>query len=180
LISKTKSDEEFCMPTLHQISESLSGTWDNMVDGWQGLYRRAAGAITQFSPLVKKERQEDATDKDIALRSAGWGVLAAEVFEDDDTVNVRLEAPGMEKGDFSIHVQDNYLVVRGEKQTGRERKEGRYYFNECAYGAFERAIPLPEEVDSRKAHAKYRKGVLTIELPKKPSRRRKTINVEVK
>jgi HSP20 family protein len=168
------------MPTLHQISESLSGTWDNMVDGWQGLYRRAAGAITQFSPLVKKERQEDATDKDIALRSVGWGVLAAEVFEDDDTVNVRLEAPGMEKGDFSIHVQDNYLVVRGEKQTGRERKEGRYYFNECAYGAFERAIPLPEEVDSRKAHAKYRKGVLTIELPKKPSRRRKTINVEVK
>jgi HSP20 family protein len=180
LIFKIKSDEEFYMPTLHQIREGLSGSWDSMVDGWQGLYRRAAGAITQFGPLAKKEKQEGTSEKDIALCSVGWGVLAAEVFEDDDTVNVRFEAPGMEKGDFSIHVQDNYLVVRGEKQTGRERKEGRYYVTECAYGAFERAIPLPEEVDSSKAHAKYRKGVLTIELPKKPSRRCKTVNVEVK
>jgi HSP20 family protein len=169
------------MSTLNQIREGLHGAWDNLVDGWQSLYRRAAGAITRFSPLARVENQGAAKpEQDIALRNAGWGVLAAEVFDDDDAVIVRLEAPGMEKNDFTIQVHDNYLVVRGEKQVGRERTEGHYYVTECAYGAFERAIPLPEGVESDKAHARYRNGVLRIELPKEPSRRRRTVKVDVK
>jgi HSP20 family protein len=174
-------NEELAMTTLHQIRQGLSGAWDSLVEGWQGLYRRAAGAITRFSPVVKAENNASAADtQDIAQRSAGWGVLAAEVFDDDDTVSVRLEAPGMEKDDFSVQVHERYLVVRGEKQVAQERTRGQYYVTECAYGAFERAIPLPEEVDTDKARATYRNGVLRIELPKAPSRRRRTVKVEVK
>ncbi|MCB1674950.1 MAG: Hsp20/alpha crystallin family protein [Halioglobus sp.] len=114
------------------------------------------------------------------MRSAGWGVLAAEVFDDDDHILVRLEAPGLEKSDFDLEVLDNYLVVRGEKQIERERTAGRYHVTECAYGRFERAIPLPEDVESAKAMASYKNGVLRVELPKSAHTRRKRVAVKVR
>jgi len=71
----------------------------------------------------------------------------------------------MEADEFDIQVVDNYLVVRGEKQWQRDDKKGRYHLTECAYGRFERAIPLPKGVDDTQARARYRRGVLTVTLP---------------
>jgi len=168
------------MSTLQQLREGLNEAWDTLMDGWQRLYRHAAGAITRFTPGSKTGHEANAQEgREIAARSAGWGVLAAEVFDDDDRVVVRLEAPGLERGDFDVEVTDDYLVIRGEKQIERERTEGRYHVAECAYGRFERAVPLPDEVESGKARATYKSGVLRVELPKSASRRRKTIKVDV-
>ena len=169
------------MSTIHQLREGLNEAWDTLIDGWQRLYRRAAGAITRFSPGEKDLLREDmGKGQDIALRSAGWGVLAAEVYDNDDAVIVRLEVPGMEKNDFRLEVLDDYLVVRGEKQVVREHSNDRYHVTECAYGRFERAIPLPEDVQGNKAQATYSNGVLRVELPKAESRRRRTIKVNVR
>jgi HSP20 family protein len=169
------------MSTIHQLREGLNEAWDTLVDGWQRLYRRAAGAITRFTPGGKGGLRDDAGDgRDVALRSAGWGVLAAEVFDEDDNVVIRLEVPGMDKENFNLQVRDSYLVVRGEKRVQRERTAGVYHVTECAYGTFERALPLPEEVDEGKATASYSNGVLRVELPKAASRRRRTIRVDVK
>ena len=167
------------MPTLHRLREGLNEAWDTLLDGWQRLYHRASGAITRFTPGKKARKHDNQTSHEIAVRSAGWGVLAAEVFDDDDQIVVRLEAPGLEKSDFDLEVLDNYLIVSGEKQIGRERTEGRYHITECAYGRFERAIPLPDEVESARARASYKNGVLRIELPKSASRRRRRITVDV-
>ena len=69
-------------------------------------------------------------------------------------------------------VQKHYALR--EKQVERERSEGHFYVTECAYGCFERAIPLPEEVQADKAHASYKNGVLRVEFPRtEPVRRRK-------
>jgi len=168
------------MSTLHQLREGLNEAWDTLVDGWQRLYQHAAGAITRFTPGQKAKKGSSAeSEQEIAVRSTGWGVLAAEVFDDDDNIVVRLEAPGMQKADFDLEVHDHYLVVRGEKQIERERTEGRYHVTECAYGRFERAIPLPEGVETGKAHADYKNGILRVKLPKDSSRRRRTIKVDV-
>ncbi len=166
------------MSTLHQLREGLQEAWGTLAEGWQRLYRRAAGAITRFTP-GKKAGGKDETRRELAVRSAGWGVLAAEVFDDQDKIVVRIEAPGMEKEDFDLEVVDQYLVIRGEKRLQRERTAGRYHVTECAYGRFERAIPLPEEVEPDQAQASYRKGVLRIELPKVSAKHRRTIRVNV-
>ena len=152
------------MSTLQQFREGLNDALDTLQEGWQRLYRRAAGAITRFSPGRSAATAD--TGHGLSTRSIGWSVLAAEVFDSDDKVVVRMEAPGMDNKDFDIQVHDDYLVVRGEKQYEREHTEGRYRITECAYGSFERAIPLPKEVESDKAAASYRNGVLRVELPK--------------
>ncbi len=167
------------MSTLHQLREGLQEAWDTLAEGWQRLYRRAAGAITRFTPGKKASGESPETREELALRSAGWGVLAAEVFDDQDKIVVRIEAPGMEKEDFDLEVVEQYLLIRGEKHLQRERTAGQYHVTECAYGRFERAIPLPEEVEPDQAQASYRKGVLRIELPKVSAKRRRTIQVDV-
>lgn len=168
------------MTTLHQLRDSLNEAWDTLVHGWERLYRRAEGAITRYTGEKAGKETSAEGGREIAARNVGWGVLAAEVFDDDDNIVVRLEAPGMDKDDFDLKVVADHLVVRGEKRIERERSEGRYHVTECAYGSFERAIPLPEHVESAKAHAKYKNGVLRVELPKAESRRRRAIKVDVR
>jgi len=163
------------MSTLEQLQTGLSEAWGTLTQGWQRLYRHAAGAITRFTQGEDPGRP----GRETGLRSVGWGVLAAEVFDDDDRIVVRLEAPGMEKDDFDLQVVHDCLVIRGEKQVARERTAGHFRISECAYGRFERAIPLPDTVETGKVSARYRRGVLRIELPKSAARRRRHIRVDV-
>lgn len=153
------------MSSLHQLRHGLNRLWDNLTEGWQQLRERAGQAVTHFSPTPSTGRV--ATREDRLVRSASrWGLLAADVQEDHHNVIVRLEVPGMEAEDFDLSVEDDYLVVRGEKKVQHEHNDGRFYSLECAYGRFERALPLPAAVDQNQAQAKYKRGVLTITLPK--------------
>lgn len=154
------------MSPFQHLRDEFSHAWDALLDGWQRLYRRAAGAMTRFGPGARSEGAE------LAERSAGWGVLAGEVLDGEDKVVVRLETPGMSKDDFDLEVVSDYLIVRGEKRVSREETQGRWQITECAYGRFERAIPLPAPVDSEQASASYDRGVLRVELPKRQPRSR--------
>lgn len=167
------------MSTLQQFREGVTQAWDMVLDGWRHLYHRAANAITRFTPHRNQGDTAGGDLEEVALRSSGWGVLAAEVFDDQDKVVVRLEAPGMEPGEFRLEVIDDMLVVRGEKRIQRERSEGHYHISECAYGSFERAIALPDAVDSDRADARYSRGILRVELPKSRPEARRRIQVQV-
>lgn len=164
------------MSTFHQLREGLHEAWDTMLEGWQKLYRRAAGAITRFTP--GKQDKAEISGQQVSLRSIGWGVLAAEVYDGGDNISIRLEIPGMKKDDFDVQVVNNYLIVRGEKLIEREENDGRYHIAECAYGQFERAIPLHDEVESDKANASYKDGVLKIDLPKVTRNQNKKIDIK--
>lgn len=167
------------MATLQQLKQNIGHAWEYLAEGWESLTRKATNAITRFTNSDNKDKYSDEEHNQLANRNAGWGVMAAEVFDDADRVIVRLEAPGMDKNEFDLQVIDDVLVIRGEKRIQREHTEGRYHVKECAYGRFERTIGLPDQVDSDKAQADYRHGVLRIELPKSANKRRKRIKVEV-
>lgn len=163
------------MSTLQQIKSGVSHAWDTLMDGWQQLYRRAASAITRFTKGDAGEEEQ----QELALRSAGWGMLPAEVFDDGEQVRVRIEVPGMEGSDFDIQVVENYLVISGQKKVERESTKGRYHILERAYGRFERAVPLPDEVVASEATASYKRGVLEVVLPKSSASRRRRIEVKI-
>lgn len=153
------------MSSLEQLHKGASRAWDYLAEGWHHLRERASQALTHFTPTTQRGQLESMEDQ-LMENASRWGLLAAEVQEDDKTVTIRLEAPGMEASDFDIEVIDNILVIKGEKRVEREQSKGRYYVMERAYGRFERALTLPAEVNESKARAKYRQGVLWISLPK--------------
>jgi HSP20 family protein len=81
----------------------------------------------------------------------------------------------MEKEDCRITIEGNLLHLTGEKHFSRETHDSTYHVMERAYGAFQRTIPLPHNVDTDKAEASYKNGVLSIRLPKMAGERTKTI-----
>lgn len=164
------------MSSLQQLRRGLHRTMHGLAEGWQHLRERATHALTRFSPTRQHGEVETVADQAM-LEGSRWGLLAADVEEQPDSVVVRLEAPGMEAEDFDISVDDNYLVVRGEKRARREQNQGRYHILECAYGSFERALQLPARVEESGARARYKRGVLTITLPKHAHAQRRRINI---
>lgn len=111
------------------------------------------------------------------LPFGGWDFMASDVFDDDDQVVVRIEAPGMRREDFNIELHDDTLTVWGEKRADRESSRGRYSVVQCAYGSFRRDVTLPVAVKAEKTKATYRDGVLRIELPKADEARARRITV---
>ena len=164
------------MSTYQQFRDGLQHMWDNIAEGWQQLRENASSALTRFNPVTRKDNLQ--TSQDIAmLGGARWALLTADLEESADAISVRLEVPGMQAADFDIAVVDEQLIIRGEKQAAREHKSGRYHITECAYGRFERAIPLPAAVIEDKAKANYKRGVLTVTLPKQEHHQRRRIEV---
>ncbi len=165
------------MATLNELREGLERAWDRIASGWGELRERTAQALTRFQPR-RAAGGVESPERQVALRSARWGLLAADVKETADTVHVRVEIPGMDKDDFDLDVVDDMLVIRGEKEVRSESQEGRYHRLECAYGAFERAVPLPTPVLADKARARYHRGVLEVSLPKAAEARTQRIPVK--
>ncbi|MDE2117888.1 MAG: Hsp20/alpha crystallin family protein [Betaproteobacteria bacterium] len=156
------------------IGRELGRTWENLSDGWRELLSRSGEALTHFS----RNKDEAHTGGGGALATfPRWGLLAGEVEETDKDIVVRVEVPGMEKEDCRITIEDNLLCLSGEKRYARETSDSTYYVMERAYGAFQRTIPLPRNVDAEKAEASYRNGVLSIRLPKVAGGNGRTIPV---
>ena len=95
--------------------------------------------------------------------ASGWAEWDFEL-DGRGLVRVTAELPGLEEEDVELRVEDNVLILRGEKRTEVEDAERQY--SERSYGRFERHIGLPAEVDEERASATFRNGVLTVTLPK--------------
>lgn len=105
-----------------------------------------------------------------SLLSETWttGKIAPrlDVAEDDKAFHVSVELPGMNDKDVAVTVDDRVLTIRGEKKEEKEKKDKDVFRRERAYGSFRRTIELPGDVDSAKIEAKFKDGILTIDLPK--------------
>jgi HSP20 family protein len=108
-----------------------------------------------------------------------WDTPRVEVNESKKDVTVRVEAPGVDEKDLSVDYYNGSLRIRGEKRDEKREKRKRYHYSECSYGSFVRTVPVPSGVKWDGAQAKYKKGVLTITLPKeKENSNRIAINVK--
>ncbi|RMG02596.1 MAG: Hsp20/alpha crystallin family protein [Planctomycetota bacterium] len=105
---------------------------------------------------------------------------ALDVAETDREVVVRAELPGLESDDFEIDIAGNRVVITGEKRESHELHDAEHCYSECRYGRFERAVSLPEGVDTDRAEAEFANGVLTLRIPKLKSVQARKIKVKVK
>lgn len=98
----------------------------------------------------------------------GKAVPAVDIAEKEKSFEVTAELPGMDEKDIEIKLSNGNLVIKGEKKEEREEKRKDYYLSERHYGSFERMFNLPKGVDPDKIEAHFSKGLLTINMPKKP------------
>jgi HSP20 family protein len=103
----------------------------------------------------------------------------AEVAESDNDITVKMLVPGVEKDQLQVAIDEDVLTVRGEMRKEHEEKRKNYYRQEIQYGAFQRAVRLPAEVEGTKATADLKNGTLKITLPKSKQPKAQQIKVAV-
>jgi HSP20 family protein len=104
-----------------------------------------------------------------------------DVEETDTELRVTVELPGMDEKDVDVSLDRGVLAIRGEKKTEHQEKGKRAHWVERSYGTFQRAIPLPiEAVDQDTINASFKKGVLTVTLPKTADVKRQARKIDVK
>ncbi len=103
-----------------------------------------------------------------------------DVNETEKEITVIAELPGMEPEDIEISLDRNALTIRGEKRSEDKEKGKRFMRVERSYGSFQRVINLPIEVDEDKVEASYKRGLLTITLPKSKSAREISKRIAIK
>ncbi len=102
------------------------------------------------------------------------------VVEDDKEIRVSAELPGIDEKDIEVSLSKDSLTIKGEKKEEKEDKGKNYYRMERTYGSFSRTIPLPTEIDADKVKAQFKKGVLTVTLPKTAKAIKETKKIPVK
>lgn len=113
------------------------------------------------------------------LEDGGIAEPAVEVAESDGEVTVKMEIPGVEEDQIHLSVADEVLTVRGETRKESEEKKKNFYRQEIHYGAFQRSIALPVEVDAAKAKAELKNGMLKVTLPKSAQPKAREVKVAV-
>ena len=116
--------------------------------------------------------------RDEALTTTGFAP-AADVYEDEHSITVKIEVPGIEEKDIDVRIENNTLTVQGERKIEKEEKEENYLRVERSYGSFARSFTLPNTVDASNVTADYEKGVLKITLAKRAEAKPKQIKVNV-
>jgi HSP20 family protein len=124
------------------LNDFVPTTFSNMIDRFfNDSLSRSGGSAYSFVPKV-----------DI--------VETAQAFE------LHVAVPGINKEEFKIDLNDNFLTISGERKFTREKEENNFRSVETQYGTFSRSFSLPENVNASAISAKYNNGILEVVIPK--------------
>jgi HSP20 family protein len=139
-------------------------------------------SLVKWDPFRKLRRRDDVFEdfvRDFLGRDDGVVEPPVEVAEGDNDVTVKMLVPGVDKDQIQVAIDEDVLTVRGEMRKEQEEKKKNYYRQEIQYGAFQRAVRLPAEVEGTKAAAELKNGTLKITLPKSKQPKAQQIKVAV-
>ena len=113
---------------------------------------------------------------------AGWESAGprTDIAETDSALEVSVELPGLDRKDVDISLSENALTIKGEKNSERQENRKGFHLSERSYGSFYRSIPLPSGIDTSKASAAFKNGILTVTLPKTQEAQLRVKKIEVK
>ncbi len=131
----------------------------------------------QFPSLFDRFFENDMFDwTNRHFSSTNTTLPSVNIIENIEGFEVEVAAPGLEKDDFRIELDNNVLSISSEKKVENETNEGeRFTKKEFSYQSFCRSFTLPLSVESEKITAKYENGILNLSIPKKEEAKPKPI-----
>lgn len=146
--------------------EDLFATLQQRFDSLLDEFRRGRG----FGAFPYSFPEESSFDVEVPK---------VDVAETANEVQITADLPGMDEKNVEVTLSDHNVAIHAEKGEESETEKKNYYLKERTYGSFDRIVGLPEGVDADKAKATFKKGVLTITLPKTEQAKRSVRKVAV-
>ncbi len=144
-----------------------------------------------LSPFEETEKWfEEAFRRPLSMLSPSWWprfrgtelediTPSVDIFEDADNVVVKAELPGMNKEDIDVTLNDDIITISGEKKKEEKVEKKNYFRLERSHGSFRRSFRLPAEVQTDKAKANFKNGVLELKIPKTAEAKKKEKKVKI-
>jgi len=129
------------------------------------LIKRTNGGFTPFRTMLSDFF--DADDLTFNRLMKNESMPAVNISETDKSFQIELAAPGMEKKDFKVAVENGVLTISAEKKEEKEEKSRNFTRREFSFNSFSRSFTLPENVKQEDIKAHYEDGVLKLDLAKK-------------
>jgi HSP20 family protein len=147
---------------------------------WSDPFREFAHLQDRVNRVFTETYGRGPAGNDESLFSSGSWVPPVDIYQNgNQEVVLKIELPDMTREDIEITLENNTLMIKGEKKMSSEVKEDSYHRIERRYGTFSRSFSLPQTVDGGKVAADYRNGVLTVRLPLREEARPRQIKVDV-
>ncbi len=147
------------LPAIRTNGSALAPTTGTPVNRLSTIFDRFFNDDPFFGPL---------------MTAPAWGTMPLSMWEDEQSVHVQIDAPGVTDKDIDVSVHDGDLIVRGERKS--EEKKGGY--DTRTYGRFEQRVTLPCPVDADEVEAKLANGVLSVTFPKSEAAKPRKIAVK--
>ena len=119
-----------------------------------------------FPEFISTSHKNKVFPSFIATNHMNKGIPAVNTKESDKSYEIELVAPGINKDEFNINIDEGVLSVSYESETSTEEEKENYMTKEFGYSSFSRSFKLPDNVNGDKISAKYENGILKLELPK--------------
>ena len=163
--SKPEAGRQIASWPFARLRDEIDRLFDDFgVGAWRSPLRRA---VFDVEPFWRGE--------------ISWGKIpSVDISETEKAYEVAAELPGMDEKNVEVKYADGTLTIKGEKNDEKEEKKEGYYLSERNYGSFQRSFRLPDGVDADKIEASFKKGVLTVMLPKTPEAQKKEKRIEIK
>ena len=139
--------------------------------------------LSNWDPFAEIQRLQEQMSRRLGANGNGNALAfrpAVDIYEDEESITLSVELPGMKAEEVHVDIQDNVLTLSGERKLEREEKREGYHRVERAYGSFSRSFSLPDNVDAEKCDAEMTDGVLRVKLPKRPEPQPKKIEVKAR
>lgn len=145
---------------------------------------------SELSPFGEFERRfDDFFRRPFSLMAAPWWTRwpalagevspASDIYEEGGDIVVKAEIPGMKKEEIHVDINEKTVTVSGEKRKEEKVERKDYVHLERTYGSFARTCTLPAEVQTDKARATFKDGVLEIRVPKTAEAESRTRKVAI-
>ncbi|MCE5275070.1 MAG: Hsp20/alpha crystallin family protein [Syntrophaceae bacterium] len=124
--------------------------------------------ILSFQDRMNRLFEETLLDASNPGRPGQW-MPHVDIFEDDGSVTLKVELPGVKREDVVLDVTDRVLTISGRKVIEHENSSESFHVMERRFGSFQRSFTLPEDVSIEGIEARYEAGILEVVLPKTQS-----------
>lgn len=104
--------------------------------------------------------------------------LPLDIYDEGDNLVVEAMVPGVQPDDVDVSLQDDVLSIKAETKRSTETKQSDYYLAERRYGMLHRTLRLPADLDSDRAAASFKNGIMKITIPRKPQSKSKRIKIK--
>jgi HSP20 family protein len=117
---------------------------------------QTAGWLPSLYEPIKKAGQ----------KIADWFAPRSDAAVTGEAYEITMELPGVSPDAIDVAIQDNMLIVTGEKRSEHEETGRSYFFSEREYGVFQRAFRIPPDGEQQAIDADFKNGLLIIRIPK--------------